>query len=457
MNVWDRRYQGRERDPVIEAFNASILEDRFLAAAELRASAAYAGALAAAGAVDADEETRMAAGLEAVKTQIESGEDLSLFEDIHSAVEFMLTREIGEAGLKLHTGRSRNEQVAVDERIFIKDRLPEAVALIGQIQAAVIESAEACPDLIMTGYTHLQPAQPVLFAHYIMSLFWPLERAKDRLRGALRRADELPLGSGALAGSTMPLDRERMRRELGFASLTENSMDAVADRTFILDALFALAVLLLDLGRFATDWIIYAAPEFGVLDLDDAVTTSSSLMPQKKNPDIFELVRSAAGAAVGRLMELMMVIKGLPSTYNKDLQADKKPLREGIEEPLNVLRVFAASIGRIRLRPPAKGGRSIDPAILATDLVDYLVERKVPFREAHGIVGEAVAWAESKKKPLPALTIEEWRRFSPAFGPSVVEVFDARRSIERKRTTGSTHPEMVRRQIEKAKSRLSNR
>ncbi len=454
MNVWDRRFRERARDPLIEAYNASIGEDCFLAAAEVRASAAYARALCGAGAIDAGERDGILAGLESVGARIAVGEDLSRFEDIHSAVEFLLTEAIGEAGRKLHTGRSRNEQVAVDERLYLMDRLPAAVEAIRAIQTEVIKLAEAYPDVLMTGYTHLQPAQPVLFAHYIMSLFWPLERAKARLGEALRRAAVLPLGSGALAGSTTALDREAMRAELGFEAVSENSMDAVADRTFILDALFAFAVLLLDLGRFAADWIVYAAPEFGVLELDDAIATSSSLMPQKKNPDIFELIRSASGAAVGRLMELMMVVKGLPSTYNKDLQADKRPLREGVEEPIRVLKVLAAAIVRIRPRLPEEGGPAITPAILATDLVDYLVDRKVAFREAHGIVGEAVAWAEAKKRALDALTVEEWRRFSPVFDAEVSEVFDPRRSIERKRTTGSTNPEMVRRQIARAKNLL---
>ena len=322
MNVWDRRFRDRVRDPLIEAYNASIGEDRFLAAAEVRASAAYARALCGAGTIDEGERDKILAGLLLVGERITGGEDLSRFEDIHSAVEFLLTESIGEAGRTLHTGRSRNEQVAADERLYLLGRLPAAVEAIRTIQTEVIKLAEAYPDILMTGYTHLQPAQPVLFAHYIMSLFWPLERAKERLGDAIRRTAVLPLGSGALAGSTTALDREAMRAELGFKAVSANSLDAVADRTFILDALFAFAVLMLDLSRFAADWIIYAAPEFGVLELDDAITTSSSLMPQKKNPDIFELVRSASGAAVGRLMELMMVVKGLPSSYNKDLQAD---------------------------------------------------------------------------------------------------------------------------------------
>jgi argininosuccinate lyase len=454
VNVWDRRFKERVRDPRLEAFNASIEADRFLAAAEVRASAAYARALCGAGVLTAAERDALLAGLEGVGARIAAGEDLSRFEDIHSAVEFLLTEAVGEAGRKLHTGRSRNEQVAADERLYLMERLPEAVEVLKAVQAEVIHLAEAYPALVMTGYTHLQPAQPVLFAHYIMSLFWPLERAKERLGQTLARVSVLPLGSGALAGSTVALDREALRAELGFAAVSPNSMDVVADRTFILDALFAFAVLLLDVGRFASDWVVYAAPEFGVLELDDAVTTSSSLMPQKKNPDIFELVRGASGAAVGRLMELMMVVKGLPSTYNKDLQWDKRPLRAGVEEPLLVLEVFAASIVRIRPRLPAEGGPAIDPAILATDLVDYLGERGIPFREAHGIVGEAVGWAESQKKPIDTLTLEEWRRFSLAFDAAVSEVFNPRRSVERKRTSGSTNPDMVRLQIKTAKTLL---
>jgi argininosuccinate lyase len=441
MNVWSRRLAGL-RDPLFEAFNASIVEDRFLAEAEVAASAAYARALVRASVLTAAELDLIEIGLERVRLRIASGEDLSRFEDIHSTVELLLTEEIGDAGRKLHTGRSRNEQVAADEKIFLKTEIPNLLGGIGRIRAAAVALAEAHPEAIIPGYTHLQPGQYVLFSHYVLSLLGPLERAESRLNEALRRLDACPLGSGALAGSTVPLDREALAADLGFAGPTANSMDATSDRTYILDVLFALAVLHLDLGRFAEDFVIFATREFGLIALDDRLATSSSLMPQKKNPDIFELVRASSGSAFGRLTALFMTIKGLPSTYNKDLQMDKKPLREGIEEADRVLRVFAKALGLIRPRDNGPAAKP-DASLLATDLADYLTGKGLPFREAHAVVGAIVADAESKGKKCDELTLEEMKTFFSGFDDDVRAVFDVRRSVERKRTTGSTHPEMV--------------
>lgn len=441
MNVWSRRLAG-PRDPLFEAFNASINEDRFLAEAEAAASAAYARALARASVLTAAELDLILVGLERVRGRIAFGEDLGRYEDIHSAVELMLTAEIGDAGRKLHTGRSRNEQVSVDERLYLKAEIPKIIEAIGEVRAAAVSLAGAYPDAVIPGYTHLQPGQYVLFAHYILSLLGPLDRAAGRLNEALARLNACPLGSGALAGSTIPLDREALAADLGFSRPTENSMDAVADRTFICDVLYALAVLHLDLGRFAEDFIIYATREFGLIALDDRLATSSSLMPQKKNPDIFELVRASAGAAVGRLMGLMTTIKGLPSTYNKDLQTDKRPLREGIEDAGRILAIFGAALKLIRPRADGPAAKP-DASLLATDLADYLTEKGLPFREAHGVAGEVVAFAESKGKKCDELNPVELRKIHPAFGEDVREVFSVRRSLERKRTSGSTNPEAV--------------
>jgi len=360
----------------------------------------------------------------------------------------MLTAEIGDAGRKLHTGRSRNEQVAVDERLYLKTEVPQIIAGIGEVRAAAVALARAYPEAIIPGYTHLQPGQYVLFAHYILSLLGPLERAQARLGEALARLDACPLGSGALAGSTVPLDRDMLASDLGFSRPTANSMDAVADRTFILDVLYALAVLHLDLGRFADDFIIYATREFGLIALDDRLATSSSLMPQKKNPDIFELVRASSGAAVGRLMGLMMTIKGLPSTYNKDLQTDKRPLREGIEEAERILEVFGAALKLIRPRTDGPAAKP-DASLLATDLADYLTEKGLPFREAHGLAGEVVAFAESQGKKCDELTLAELRKIHSGFAEDVAGVFSVKRSVERKRTSGSTRPEEVRAALER--------
>jgi len=451
MNVWSRRLAG-PRDPLFEAFNASINEDRFLAEAEAAASAAYARALARAFVLTAAELDLIVIGLERVRGRIAFGEDLGRYEDIHSAVELMLTAEIGDAGRKLHTGRSRNEQVSVDERLYLKAEVPKIIGAIGEVRAAVAALAGAYPEAIIPGYTHLQPGQYVLFAHYILSLLGPLDRAAERLGQALARLDACPLGSGALAGSTIPLDREALASDLGFSGPTGNSMDAVADRTFICDVLYALAVLHLDLGRFAEDFIIYATREFGLIALDDRLATSSSLMPQKKNPDIFELVRASAGAAIGRLVGLMTTIKGLPSTYNKDLQMDKRPLREGIEEAGRILAIFGAALKLIRPRTDGPAAKP-DASLLATDLADYLTGKGLPFREAHGAAGEVVAYAESKGKKCDELSAAELRKICPAFGEDVAGVFSVSGSVARKRTSGSTHPEAVRSVLDRERRR----
>lgn len=450
MTLWDRRFAKRRPDPRLEAFQASSREDRFLWSAEIRASRAYARALRRAGALTAKELARILAGLAAVKTRIAGGEDLSPYEDIHSAVELMLTDEIGEAGKKLHNGRSRNEQVVVDERLYLKAEIPRLVRLIRGCQRTVIVLAEKHSGAVMPAYTHLQPAQCVLFSHYLMSAFWPLERAKSRLGDALKRIDVLPLGVGALAGSTVPIDRRELAGSLGFGDVSQNSMDTVSDRSFILETLFVLALLLLDLSRIAEDLVIYSSREFGYLMPDDALTTSSSLMPQKKNPDIYELIRAAAGRSFGHVSHLYITAKGLPSTYNKDLQGDKAPLRQGIEEAAQVLGVLRIALAKVRPDRRAMAQR-IDPALFATDLADYLAGRGVPFREAHGVVAGIVRAGEDRGLSLDQWTAADLREFHPRFGEDAKAVFSADHSIRLKRTSGSTHPDQVRAQIDLAK------
>jgi argininosuccinate lyase len=450
MKVWEKRFPARKENPLLEAFNASIEQDRFLYQAEIKASLAYAQALQQAACLTKKELQLIRAGLKTVKKRIEAGENLSRFEDIHSAVELMLTQEIGDTGKKLHSGRSRNEQVVTDERLYLKEKLPRIIDLLKINQRSVIRLAEENADIIMPGYTHLQQAQYVMFSHYIMSLFWPLERATSRLKDALERTDSLSLGVGALAGSTIPINREWLRKTLGFGSITENSMDTVSDRSFILETLFVLAVLLLDLSRFAEDFIIFSSREFGFLALDDSLATSSSLMPQKKNPDFFELIRAGPGRLFGYLSSLFIAIKGLPSTYNKDLQQDKIPLHQGIEETIQILKVFNYALTKFKLNKKKLAGER-DSFLFATDLVDYLVKKGLSFRKAHGLAGEIVQYAEKKGLALNALGIDELRRFDSSFGEDVFEIFDPLQSVKMKKTYGSTHPEQVKAQIAKAK------
>ena len=449
--VWGKRFAGRAAVPALERYNASIGEDAFLLQAEMEASRAYALGLSSAGVLDGDEAAAVLRGLAAVGRRLAAGEDLSRFEDVHSAVELLLIEEAGEPGRKLHTGRSRNEQVATDERLFLKSALPAVAAAVAEVQKALLALAEAAPAAVMPGYTHLQRGQPLLFSHYALSFVWALERGKDRIADAARRLDVCPLGSGALAGSTVPLDRDALRVELGFAGLTENSIDAVADRSFILESLGALGLVLLDLSRLAEDFIIFASAEFGFIVLADAAATSSSLMPQKKNPDVLELLRAAPGRLFAHYARLFTVLKGTPWSYNKDLQEDKEPLRRGVEDALRALEAAAAVLRCVR-PVPERMAAAIDPSIFATDLADVLVERGVPFREAHGVAAEAVRLAESSGRRLDGLKPDEFRTLHAALAALPAGLFDPRRSIERKKTAGSTNPEMVRRQLKKARA-----
>ncbi len=451
--VWERRFGGREAVPALEAFNASIGSDVFLLDAELKATGAYARALKRAGMVSAAERDAILSGLERVAERVAAGENLGRFEDVHTAVELLLVEEAGEAGRRIHTGRSRNEQVATDERLWLKGRIPELADRVSEIQRALLALAENHPEAVMPGYTHLQQAQPILFAHWAMSYFWPLERGKDRLREALHRVDALPLGSGALAGTSVPLDRGYLAELLGFGACTENSLDAVSDRSFILETLFALAVILLDLSRLAEDVVLFATEEFGFLRLDASVATSSSLMPQKKNPDVFELLRAAPARLFGELARLFIVLKGLPGGYDKDLQEDKEPLRRGVEDAARILEVAALALRRVS-PDPDRMESALNPGVFATDLADYLVARGVAFRDAHGIVGDLVRRAGERGVALNALPEAELAAGHPVLGREAAAVFDPRRSVAAKRTPGSTNPGMVREQLERAKRLL---
>ena len=450
MKVWDKRFKDREVIPILEEFNSSIKQDQFLYRAEIEASKAYAKALRKASILTNDELKKVLSGLETVKNRIEAGENLSKFEDIHSAIELLLTEEIGETGKKLHTGRSRNEQVVTDERLYLKKKIPQIINLLKKIQANVIKSAEENFDVVMPGYTHLQQAQCVLFSHYIMSLFWQLERDKDRLRDTLKRVDALSLGVGALAGSSISIDREYMKKVLGFSSVTENSMDTVSDRSFVIESLFAFSLILLDLGRFMEDLIIFSSQEFGYLEIDDCISTSSSLMPQKKNPDFFELIRASSGKVFGYLTSLFITIKGLPSTYNKDLQGDKIPIHNSANETIKTLEVFNYILNRIKPKKEEILDK-MSPFLLSTDLVDYLIMKGLTFREAHGIVGEIVDYAQKENKELNLLRIDEFKNFCDLFNDDVYDVFSFENSIKKKRTYGSTNPKYVKIQMEKAK------
>ncbi len=436
--LWGGRFAG-EGDPQVHAFNASIAFDRRLAHQDVAGSRAWARALGRAGILTADEVTQIRQGLRQIAEEFraESFVFAATDEDIHTAVERRLVEIVGPVGGKLHTGRSRNDQVATDFRLWLMSAIDVLDGQVRSLQAALLARARQHLRAPMPGYTHMQPAQPVTWGHWALSHFWPLERDRRRLAAARSSSAVLPLGSGALAGTGFPIDRTALAADLGFAAVASNSMDAVSDRDFAADFLFAAALLGVHLSRLAEQLILFAGPGFGFVRIDDADCTGSSLMPQKRNPDTLELTRGKCGRLVGHLTALLVTLKGLPSTYDKDLQEDKEAVFDAYDTLAGALPVMAGLIGALEVYPEAMRA-ALDPGLLATDLADYLVGKGVPFREAHGLVGRAVRLAEESGRPLPSLRLEELRDISEAFGPDVTAVFDWETALERRAAIGGT-------------------
>jgi argininosuccinate lyase len=451
---WSGRFK-KEADRLMERFNASIGFDRKLYRADIRGSIAQARALCRAGILSKAECDRIIKGLGQVEAEIAAGklpltDDL---EDIHMAVEQRLTEIVGPAGGKLHTGRSRNDQVALDERLYLRDAVDRIVHLIEQVQAVLLARAEDHLEVLMPGYTHLQQAQPILFSHYAMSLFYALERDKGRFCDCRRRADRMPLGSGALAGTAFPIDRQALCKDLGFAGLTENSIDAVSDRDYILEFLAAAAILMAHLSRYCEDLILWSSSEFGFVEVDDAFATGSSMMPQKKNPDALELIRGKTGRIYGNLVALLTVMKGIPMTYAKDMQEDKEPLFDTAETLEMALPIFARIWATLQLLEDRMRS-AIRAATLATDLADYLVKKGVPFRECHHIVGGLVREAIAREKDLRDMPFEAFRERSALFDRDVYDILTPERSVALRNVPGGTSPRSVRAQIVKGKRLL---
>lgn len=452
--MWGGRFAA-STDELMERFNASIGFDRRLMEMDVEGSMAYAEALERAGVLEADERRRIHEGLAQVRREMaEPGYVFETrLEDIHMAVEARLTEIVGPLGGKLHTGRSRNDQVNLDERLYVRAVVGATCQRLDRLQQVLADSAEAHIEVALPGYTHLQQAQPVLFAHYALALFWMLERDKGRLRDAWKRADRMPLGSGALAGGTFPIDRDFLARRLGFAGVTPNSLDAVSDRDFLLECLSALSILMMHLSRFCEDLIIWSSSEFAFVELDDSFSTGSSMMPQKKNPDSLELVRGKSGRVYGDLMALLTTMKGIPLTYAKDMQEDKEPLFDAFETVGISLEVFTGAWQGMRVRGENMAAR-IDDMALATDLADYLVREGVPFREAHHVIGRLVRRAIDEGRGLSQWTAAELRAHSPAFGDDVEAWLDVGHSLALRNIEGGTGPEAVRRQLQQARDVL---
>lgn len=436
--LWGGRFD-KPPDELFARFNNSFHFDWRLYDADIRGSLAYARALEGADLLTAAEADAIVRGLGQVRAEFARGE----FEpgpgdeDIHTAVERRLFELIGEPAHKLHTGRSRNDQVATDTRLFVMDAVDRIRSSVRTLQVALVAQAEQNPDILMPGYTHVRRAQPILFAHYLLSFFWMLQRDGERFADAKKRASVLPLGSGALAGNPFPIDRAAIARELGFEQISQNSLDAVSDRDFIVEFLSAATLLQIHLSRLAEDLILYSAPEFGFLALDDAYTTGSSLMPHKKNPDALELVRGKTGRVIGNLNTLLVVLKGTPSAYDKDFQEDKEPLFDTLDTLEMTLPVVAGVIQTMRI-DAERMRAGLDESMLATDLAEYLVRRGVPFRLAHRQVGALVKLAETRGVKLSALSLDDFRAASGAFGDDVFAVFDFEASVRSHAVFGGT-------------------
>jgi argininosuccinate lyase len=456
MKLWGGRFKG-EADAEFSRFNASFSFDRRLIDADIEGSLAQAEALKAAGILTDDEARRIEAGLTQIRHRVgeEAGYlDSRAAEDVHSFVEAELVASIGDAGYKLHTGRSRNDQVATDLRLFLRTEIDEIHGLIRGLQRGLLDLAEANRECVLPGYTHLQRAQPILFAHYLLAYFEMFKRDQARLKDVRARTNKLPLGSGALAGTGFPIDREMIAKRLGFDGLCDNSLDAVSDRDFVIEFIGTSAITMVHLSRLAEDLILYSTAEFGFIELSDAVSTGSSLMPQKKNPDSLELIRGKAGRIFGHHAGLLATVKGLPLAYNKDMQEDKEALFDTIDTLRGSLGVMATVLNNIRVNTERTLEAAQSSYANATDLADYLVRRGLEFRRAHEIVGRVVSYAIEKGNSLEALSKAEYARFSELFGDDLYDSLNLAASLGSKNATGGTSPERVKEALARARSEV---
>ena len=440
----------------VARFTESISFDWRLWRQDILGSMAHASMLCKVGLLSARERDEIVAGLESIGKEIEQGKFQwkPELEDVHMNIEAELTRRV-PAGAKLHTGRSRNDQVALDLRFWLRGEMVGFIADIRNLQSSLLHLAEANAGVLIPGYTHLQRAQPVFFAHHLLAYMEMLQRDHDRIAGSYQRVNVCPLGSGALAGTSLPLNREMVARLLGFVDVrgrpvvSQNSMDGVSDRDFAIEFCGSAALVAVHLSRLAEDLILWSSTEFGFVQIADAYTTGSSLMPQKKNPDVAELTRGKSGRVIGNLTGLLVLMKGLPMTYNRDLQEDKELLFDTVDTIRAVVQIMAAMLRNITVKASACAAAVADPALLATDLADYLVRKGISFRRAHHVVGQAVALAETKGKALDRLSLEELRGLEPVFSPDVTQVFDLERAMKRRNLPGGPGPAEIQKQFKR--------
>ena len=455
MKPWEGRFTGAT-DVLMERFSSSIAIDWRLFRYDIEGSVAYAEMLGHIGILSGSETSEIVAALSEIAAEIENG-SLTFrdeLEDIHMHVEQRLIEKMGELGKKLHTGRSRNEQVSLDTRMYVKEELARLDDDLKGLMEAIVRKAEAEKTAIMPGYTHTRKAQAVPFAHFLMAGYYAFKRDRERVAGARIRADVMPLGSGALAGSTLMIDREFLRERLGFSRISENSMDTAGDRDFVLDALYAAAMIMLHLSRLSEDLILYSTEEFSFVSLPDGLCTGSSLMPHKKNPDALELIRGKASRSMGALFSLFTLIKGLPSTYNRDLQEDKEPLFQSLASTRDALAIMALAVRDLSINREAME-RAVRMSFMpAVEMAEYLAAKGVPFREAHHIVGTMVKACEERKGFLWEMGLDEMRHYSDAFDETVFDYIDPRHVVENRKTEGGASTLEVERQIEKESAYL---
>jgi argininosuccinate lyase len=454
-STWSARFSAPV-DERVKRFTASVGFDRRLAKYDIQASRAHARMLAAQGIVTRRDLAAIQRGLARIEREIDSGRfRWSLdAEDVHLNIERRLTALVGDAGKRLHTARSRNDQVATDVRLWLRDEIDALHALVADLQRALLDQAERHAALVMPGFTHLQVAQPVTFGHHLMAYVEMLERDRQRLMEVRKRVNRLPLGAAALAGTSFPIDRARVARELGFEGLCENSLDAVSDRDFAIEFCAAAAIVMVHLSRLAEELVVWASPRFGFVRLPDAYCTGSSIMPQKKNPDVPELVRGKSGRVFGHLVALLALMKAQPLAYNKDNQEDKEPLFDTVDTVRDCTGIFAGLVAGLEPVADRMRAAALEGHATATDLADYLVRKGVPFRDAHDVVAGAVREAERAGVDLSALPLEKLRSFSGKIGSDVKRALTLEGSVAARRHAGGTAPAEVRRAIARARRRL---
>jgi argininosuccinate lyase len=455
--VWGGRFT-EDVNETVDTFHSSLSFDKRLYSQDIDGSIAHCRMLSKKGIIPEDEAATIINALAEIKREIARGEFSAVddYEDIHTLVEKALIEKVGQKGEKVHTGRSRNDQVALDSRLYVREAVERDINLIKELQRSLVNLAEKNINVLMPGYTHLQPAQPVLLSHHLLAYYEMLKRDCARFTDCNKRVNVLPLGSAALAGTTFDLDRNMVADELGFASISDNSMDAVSDRDFVLEYLFSASVLMMHLSRLSEEIVLWSTREFGFVILPDAFCTGSSIMPQKKNPDVLELVRGKTGRVYGNLMGLLTTMKGLPLSYNKDMQEDKEGLFDTVDTIEQCLKVLSMLVNEMRFNSDKMLAATEEGHLMATDLADYLVNKGMTFRNSHEIVGKVVLYAIAEKRTLKQLTIKELKEFSRQIEDDVYNWLEPASAVTRRNLHGGTGTEAVNKSVEKAKKEMAS-